>query len=364
MKKTIIVNGIGLSGGGQIIVHQFCKAAANTPYNYILFANFKCDCPENIQLIKINITHSFIGRLWFFSIGLKIWLKRNNISPVLFISFNNLGVWLNKKIPQLIYYHQPVTISKFNWNLFRNEERSLWFYKKIYPYVVSALLNKNSKVVVQTEWIKEGFSKIFKIDKEKVYVIKPNFDSFREYDIPKTAFDSIKTYFFYPAGMCSYKNHIEIINAVAEVKNRNIQYFEKIKVIFTLEKDSIIAQQVQKKGVDKAFEFTSNIPFEKVLSYYGFADALLFPSKIESFGLPLLEAMAFGIKIIAIDESYSREVLAGYPGAKFLNCDNPKIWADEMIETIKHKTRYAPHVPNYVTSWTDFIILIDQSIIR
>jgi len=38
----------------------------------------------------------------------------------------------------------------------------------------------------------------------------------------------------------------------------------------------------------------------------------LFPSYIETFGLPLIEAAAFGLPIGVANEAYAHEVLKGY----------------------------------------------------
>ena len=46
---------------------------------------------------------------------------------------------------------------------------------------------------------------------------------------------------------------------------------------------------------------------------------LIFPSYVESFGLPLLEAKMTGTIIIASDTPYSREILNGYNKAYFFN---------------------------------------------
>jgi glycosyltransferase involved in cell wall biosynthesis len=52
------------------------------------------------------------------------------------------------------------------------------------------------------------------------------------------------------------------------------------------------------------------------LAEYQSADALIFPSVLESYGLPLVEAMAMGIPIVAADLPYAR-VLCGDEGIYF-----------------------------------------------
>ena len=54
--------------------------------------------------------------------------------------------------------------------------------------------------------------------------------------------------------------------------------------------------------------FLGRVPYEEILGYYRGALALVFPSLIETFGHPLLEAMLAGTPILAADIASFREV--------------------------------------------------------
>ena len=56
-------------------------------------------------------------------------------------------------------------------------------------------------------------------------------------------------------------------------------------------------------------KFKSLNKSEKVLEIYQASRALVFPSLIESMGLPLIEANMFGIKVLSSDLPYSHEIL-------------------------------------------------------
>lgn len=65
------------------------------------------------------------------------------------------------------------------------------------------------------------------------------------------------------------------------------------------------------------------------LSEYEKADALIFPSVLESYGLPLVEAMVMGIPVVAADLSYAR-VLCGEEGIYF----NPES-SESLVEACR-----------------------------
>ena len=64
--------------------------------------------------------------------------------------------------------------------------------------------------------------------------------------------------------------------------------------------------------------FGGQIPREKVFEMYA-NSVLLFPSYVESFGLPLLEARLTGSFVIASDCPFSREILNGYDKVSFFS---------------------------------------------
>jgi len=61
---------------------------------------------------------------------------------------------------------------------------------------------------------------------------------------------------------------------------------------------------------------------------YAKALCLLFPSFVEGFGLPLIEAMAFGCPIVSSDTSCMPEICG--PHAVLLSPEEPSAWADSV----------------------------------
>ncbi|MCR4896972.1 MAG: glycosyltransferase family 4 protein [Lachnospiraceae bacterium] len=57
--------------------------------------------------------------------------------------------------------------------------------------------------------------------------------------------------------------------------------------------------------------FTGHIPFDEILAYYRCADVFVCMSEHEGFCVPLIEAMYFGVPIIAYDSSAIAETLGG-----------------------------------------------------
>lgn len=72
-----------------------------------------------------------------------------------------------------------------------------------------------------------------------------------------------------------------------------------------------LAREADRLGVGKRVHFIGYVPDEELRALYTGAVALVFPSLVEGFGLPPLEAMACGTPVIATDAPAMDEVLRG-----------------------------------------------------
>ena len=69
---------------------------------------------------------------------------------------------------------------------------------------------------------------------------------------------------------------------------------------------------------------------EELLGLYANASVFAYPSLVEGFGLPLLEAMAAGVPVVASDAAAVREVIGG--AALTLPPDDPERWARALAD--------------------------------
>lgn len=340
--KTIVVNNpAARSGGALTILKEFLEKISTLKcdrkfYVIVSLEELKKYENKNIRIIVIE-TQSFFKRIIWDNFGLKKYLKERKINPDIFISIQNTGVNLDKKIPQILYYHQSLSIIPLQWNPLKKNERLFWLYKNIYPFFIRLHLNKIKKVIVQTEWVRDNFSKKFNYSKEKIVLIKP--------EIKKIDINSVKLIpknrfrIFYPAAPLIYKNHKIIIEALALLKKENQNLIENIECIFTFSngENLEIDELIKKYKLEDRIKLIGKISYENVLEYYKSSDLLVFPSYLETFGLPLAEAQQFDLNILAVDLPYSREVVGEYKKVNFINKDNKKEWKEKIWKQIEKK---------------------------
>jgi len=293
--------------------------------------------------------------------GIKSWLKENKVNPMATISLQNTNLRTKASIPNFIYFHNCIPFSEAKWNPFLKEERILWFYKHIYPFFVRLYINKKTEVFVQSNSVRESFAKYFNFPKERIYIIVPKLrlQSQTEGNIGSLTLDKDQLNLFYPATPYVFKNHSTIINAISRL-SRSLQ--EKISLYLTCERDEL-EHKIDVSNLHFKINFMGKIDYNKVIQMYKEADALLFPSYIETVGLPLIEAASFGMKIIASDLPYSREALHNYSGVTFVEYYNISLWSEEITKLFKSKgLRYMPLELETSNSWQYMFKIIESKI--
>jgi glycosyltransferase involved in cell wall biosynthesis len=81
-----------------------------------------------------------------------------------------------------------------------------------------------------------------------------------------------------------------------------------IRLVFTGEPTADLADHIERCRVTTRVDFVGMVPEEKFPSLYRGAEALIFPSLYEGFGLPVVEAMACGIPVVTTNTTAMPEV--------------------------------------------------------
>ena len=113
-----------------------------------------------------------------------------------------------------------------------------------------------------------------------------------------------------------------------------------MQVIFTGSPDDnqfsrATAALVREIGLDETVHFVGLVPNDQIHSLYRSADVFAFPSWAETFGIPLVEAMACGVPVVAADIEVNREVAAD--AAVYHAVSNPESLAAQLIRVLEDR---------------------------
>ena len=358
----VLVNATAARSSGALsILKQFLRAVQcyDNVDEFIVFVDqgFLCKEIANVRFVKID-TQGWFKRIWWDWSGLKKWSMKHNIIPDVLISLQNTGS--NLDVPQLIYYHQLLPLSGKTWNPLHRKEWVLFCYKQFYSFFVKRFLTERTHVVVQIPSIKEAFVRKFRIDERQVSVLTPQVSTIDYSSISPIELDRDSFHFIYPATPFVYKNHIELVYAVQWLLGVEPRLRGKIKIYFTMQRedDRDLWEKILKAGLSDIFVFEGVIPFERLLAYYKSCNALLFPSYIESFGLPLLEAAGAGLPIVAMDLPYAHDVVGQYAGVRYAKLGSPETWGKAIREICDNPVRYNPFVSDLHGDWDKFFEIL------
>jgi len=144
-------------------------------------------------------------------------------------------------------------------------------------------------------------------------------------------YNLLDPYFYFPATMAPHKGHAFLLDAYAKAARKADAKIPKL--VLTGQKGKIwpsISQKIKELGLSDSVTHLGYVPRNDVVALLSEATAMLFPSRFEGFGLPVLEAMSLNTPVLASRNTAIQEV-AG-KGAWLLDTYDHEEWATAMVQ--------------------------------
>ena len=339
--ELIVISGVNIVDGGALVVFKDAVSAIvnnNKGYRICVLVNKKSLFDDlNLQDVLFleypDIKKRWINRVFFeyvYSYFLsrklkpKAWLSMHDITPNVksdyrFVYCHNPSPFYSSSFFDLLYEPKIVAFSVF------------------YKFLYGINIKKNESVFVQQEWLKSEFTQ--KYDLNSVIVARPEskiplWQS--EFILPAEVSSFINSrkgkFVFYPAYPRVFKN-IEIILEVAVLSQQ-----KEIDLNFIITVDG--TENKYSSFLKKKYSKLSNVlwlgllPHESIMSIYPKCDLLCFPSKLETWGLPLTEAIHFNIPISCSDLPYAHETTKGYKRIDFFDPGSPSSALSSIVKLL------------------------------
>lgn len=207
-------------------------------------------------------------------------------------------------------------------NLYTPLERSY------HDFCMNFSVRHAKKIISISKATENDLLKLYKADKKKISIIYHGFN-YEKYFAEKSFDQNIyqeqskySPYLFFIGRLEAKKNVVNMIRAFAMLRKEN-----RIKHKLVLAGRPGYQYEAMKEEISKLPpELQSDIielgyvKDEDAVKYLRCADILLFPSRFEGFGMPLLEAMASGIPVVASNTTSIPEIV----GDAGLLCDPNK----------------------------------------
>ena len=174
-------------------------------------------------------------------------------------------------------------------------------------------------VVVNSESLRAEVERYLDVDPRKFRLIYEavDHDLFRPGDAAEargrvSSYGVTKPFVLFVSSLWQYKNCDGLLRAWAQARSE--LGGRQLAVVGKGRDEQYVAQLhslAAELGIAGDVVFVGGVPLEETVNFYRAADALAYPSLNETFGLPILEAMACGCPVVTSDRSAMPETAGG-----------------------------------------------------
>jgi len=351
----IVISGSNFTSGGPLSVMQDLLNSISKDQRFKVIALvhqkslYDLENLDSIEFIEFTDSKSS----WFKRLKYEYYdfsSFSREIKPDIWLSMHDITPNVHSKL-LFTYCHNPAPFYKFQWKDF-SYDKTFALFTLFYKYLYKINIQKNDFVFVQQNWIKEAFRKMFKLS--NVIVAKPNITIDISNTDSKLAI-SLPT-FIYPAFPRVFKNFEVICRAVEHLETTTDTVF---KIILTIDgtENSYALDIVNKYKHLQSIHFTGLLTRNEIFKQYNLSSMLIFPSKLETWGLPISEYKAYNKPMLIADLPYAKETVGNYDKVNFFDPDDYQLLAMFMQQHIDKTLKFQGNLYKKQTDlhgWKDF----------
>ena len=269
-----------------------------------------------------------LWRVW----GITSDLKRNRIDIFHGLS-NELPLNIRKAkcrsvvtIHDLIFLHYPKYYH--------------WIDRKIYDFKFRRACSNADRVIAVSEFTKREIMKYYGTPEAKIDVVYQGCDPAFSAPIGNEELDEVARRYSLPQQFILYVGSIEerknLMLVAKAIASRPSAFSHKIVAVGkrTPYVDEI-RDYLEANGIADRMLFFHKVPFADLPSFYRLADAFVYPSRIEGFGIPMLEAISSGLPAIGCTGSCLEE--AGGPHCIYVDPDDAQAMSAALCRVVSDK---------------------------
>jgi len=336
MSRHLVISAVNFSEGGPLtVLIDSIEAAAETlgPEWEITALVHDHSLIRNPRIRTIAFPQSKLS--WLTRLRLEWWDFRQlskHIKPDLWLSLHDMTPRVMAR-RQAVYCHNPSPFYKANLTEARFDFR-FFIFNKLYIYLYKAFIKKNHSVIVQSSWLRRAF--LCETQHPNIIVAYPNrdaapvrFDNFFPDNIRVPTKD-FPLRLLYPSLPRVFKNFEVIMDAI-KILPLNIMPLVDLRLTFDGTENKWAAELANRYRDTPGISLIGRQDRAQMTTEYEKCDAVLFPSRLETWGLPIMEAKAFNKPLLIADLPYAHETAGNYNNVSFAAADDAQPWSDAIV---------------------------------
>jgi glycosyltransferase involved in cell wall biosynthesis len=167
-----------------------------------------------------------------------------------------------------------------------------------------ALCNQAELVAVMTSWGRDDLIAAMELPPAKVAVVPwASVLSYYPHQSEAERRDTVQRlqlpprFALYPAQTWPHKNHLLLLEALAHIRDRTGRVLPLVCTGRTTEFYPAIARRMTELRLDGQVVFTGHLPDSELRTVFESAWCLIYPSRFEGWGMPILEAFDSGLPV-------------------------------------------------------------------
>ncbi|MBV9963282.1 MAG: glycosyltransferase [Parafilimonas sp.] len=361
-KPLVVISGVNLVEAGPLSVFKdavksFTENFANKYQLVLLVYNKNLLSDLNMEGVQL-LEYKYPKKLWLFRVWFEYvhcYFLSKKLTPFFWFAIHDMTPCVACK-SKAVYCHNPAPF----YNLSLRDvffEKSLFFFRYFYSFFYRLNIKTNKYVIVQQDWLRKAFEKKYQV--ANVIVAYPDVH-INAAQIIADEVAQVKR-FIYAAMPRVFKNYEVLLKAAEKLYQKKLVF----EVIVTING----SENKYSAYLKKQFQHIPNIKFiglqprQKIFELYQNSSCLIFPSKLETWGLPITEMKSFHKPIFVANELYAHETVADYDKAVFFNANNSDELAGLMEQLITdtiifHKTNFTQPAQPFTKSWKELFNLL------
>ncbi|MEC5212818.1 glycosyltransferase involved in cell wall biosynthesis [Polaromonas sp. CG_9.5] len=357
----IVVSAVNLTEGGPLTVLRECLASAATvlpaEWEIVALVNSADLIKEpRVRLISIpSSKKSWLNRLYWEWFGFR--KIAHELKPNLWLSLHDITPRLHA-VRQAVYCHNSSPFYRISLRE-AIQDPSFLAFNQLYALLYRVFIRRNYCVIVQQDWLRSEF--IRRMGQLPIVVAHP---SMRIDERASTPTPGSTFVFIYPALPRVFKNIETLCKAAQILASRGISDFE-VRLTLDGSENRYSRWLLTMYGKTAQVRFIGRQNKDEMVTQYREASAVVFPSKLETWGLPITEAKAQKRPLLVADLPYARETVGTYDLVSFFPAESAESLADLMESMVdqtwqptgNHRANpKAPFAADWASLWG---ILID-----
>lgn len=313
----------------------------------------KKDIPILISTRKINHFPYPIQNIvlpvkghWFIWEQIQLPIRLFGLKLDIYHAAGNWGVPLLYSKPTVLTVHDIIPrISQTHFD----QTRFPLLSKLLYNFRLSTSVKLSKYVIATTQYTKNDLKKYYGVDDNKVKVIpmavSGDFFQIKDKDDEQvlSKYKINRPYILSHGGIDRRKNLSNLIQSFALlIKMKNDKESNKLNLVITGSNEQLVEEYkalANSIGISDAINFIGWVTEEEICTLVRNSLVIVYPTTIEGFGMPLLEAMASGKPVVTSDMPVLRQIGENVPiYVKPNDINNITLGLSKALQGIPDKT--------------------------